>query len=261
MAHLFYKQDYFFQSYKMTRRGNPSIITSASFNFDKAIIRGGTRLMNTKRLLLLNIIILIVLVAGGFEAYLYYNRTVNYLSTDNAQIAGQQVTIAAPANGKLVDWKGSVGSNFSKDSRVGTIATTSTTGRTVNMDVTLPTNGTIVQNNAVADSFVAAGTPLAQVYDFNTLWVTANIEETEIDDIEMGQDVDIYVDAFPNSTLKGKVQQIGLATAGTFSLLPSTNSTSNYTKVTQVIPVRISIDDSKGVAIVPGMNVTVRIHK
>ena len=46
------------------------------------------------------------------------------------------------------------------------------------MKVTLPTNGTVVQSNAVQDSFVAAGTPLALVYDLSKLWVTANIEET-----------------------------------------------------------------------------------
>jgi multidrug resistance efflux pump len=217
--------------------------------------------MNTKRLVLMNIIILLVLVGGGFGSYAYYNKTVNYLTTDNAQIAGQQVTIAATANGKLTDWKGTVGSHFSKNATAGTIETTGADGKPVNVNVTLPTAGTVVQNNAVQDSFVAAGTPLAQAYDLNHLWVTANIEETSIDEVAVGQDVDIYVDAFPNSTLKGKVQQIGLATTGTFSLLPSSNTTGNYTKVTQVIPVKVSIDDNKGLAIVPGMNVTVRVHK
>ena len=77
--------------------------------------------MNARRLIFLNISILIILVGGGFTAYSYYNRTVNYLSTDNAQIAGQQVTIAAPANGKLIDWKGNVGDHFSKDNEIGTI--------------------------------------------------------------------------------------------------------------------------------------------
>ena len=217
--------------------------------------------MNTKRLVLLNVIILIVLVGGGFGAFSYYNRTVNYLTTDNAQIAGQQVTIAATSNGKLTDWKGSVGTRYSKDDTVGTITTTGTDGKPLQVPVTVPTNGTVVQNNGVENAFVAAGTPLAIEYDLNNLWVTANIDETKIDEIATGQDVDIYVDAFPNQTLKGKVQQIGLATSGTFSLLPSSNSTSNYTKVTQVVPVKVSIDDNKGVAIVPGMNVTVRIHK
>lgn len=217
--------------------------------------------MNTKRLLLLNIIILIVLVGGGFAAYAYYNRTVNYLSTDNAQIAGQQVTIAATTNGKLVDWKGNIGDHFSKNGTIGTIAGVDTEGKPTETPITLPTDGTVVQSNAVKDSFVAAGTSLAQVYDLNNLWVTANIEETSVDQIAVDQDVDIYVDAFPNQTLKGKVEKIGLATAGTFSLLPTSNSNANYTKVTQVIPVRISIDDNKGLEIVPGMNVTVRIHK
>jgi multidrug resistance efflux pump len=217
--------------------------------------------MSTKRLLLLNIIILLVLVGGGFGGYAYYNSAVNYLSTDNAQIAGQQVTIAATASGKLTDWNGNVGSTLSKDSTVGTIVTTDATGKPVNIDVTVPTNGTIVQNNAVQNSFVGAGTPLAVAYDLNNLWVTANIDETKINEVAVGQDVDIYVDAFPNNTLKGKVQQIGLATSGTFSLLPSSNTTGNYTKVTQVVPVKVSIDDNKGIAIVPGMNVTVRIHK
>lgn len=217
--------------------------------------------MSTKRLLLLNIIILLILVGGGVGGYAYYNGAVNYLSTDNAQITGQQVTIAAPANGKLTDWEGKLGDHFSKDSKVGTITTTDANGKPIDMNVTMPTDGTIVQNSGVQNSFVAAGTPLAKEYDFNNLWVTANIEETKIDEVTIGQDVDIYVDAFPNNTLKGKVQQIGLATAGTFSLLPSSNNTGNYTKVTQVIPVKITIDDNKGVAIVPGMNVTVRIHK
>src|ERR1700719_1031102 len=99
--------------------------------------------MSTRRLLLINIIILLVLVGGGFGVYSYYNSTVNYLSTDNAQISGQQVTIAAPANGKLTDWNGSVGKNLSAGATVGTIATTDATGKPVSMNVTVPTNGTV----------------------------------------------------------------------------------------------------------------------
>lgn len=217
--------------------------------------------MSTRRLLLLNIIVLIVLVGGGFAAYSYYNRSVNYLTTDNAQISGQQVTIAAPANGKLTDWKGNVGDHFSKNDEIGTVTVLGADGKPSTVSIDLPSSGTVVQSNAVKDSFVGAGIPLAQVYDLDKLWVTANIEETSIDKISVGQDVDIYVDAFPNNALKGKIEKIGLATAGTFSLLPNTNSTSNYTKVTQVIPVKISIDDYKGLELVPGMNTTVRIHK
>jgi len=58
-----------------------------------------------------------------------------------------------------------------------------------------------------------------------------------------------------------KLQSIGLATAGTFSLLPSDNASGNYTKEVQVIPVKVSIENYGGLDLVPGMNVTVRIHK
>jgi multidrug resistance efflux pump len=99
------------------------------------------------------------------------------------------------------------------------------------------------------------------LYDLNNLWVTANIEETKIRDVKLNQVVDIDVDAFPGNSMTGKVAQIGLATAGTFSLLPVTNTTANYTKVTQVIPVTIAIDNYRGFGIVPGMSAHIRIHK
>ncbi|GIN85399.1 multidrug resistance protein A [Heyndrickxia sporothermodurans] len=214
--------------------------------------------MNAKRMILINVILLIILVGGGFTGYYFYNRSVTYLTTDNAQVAGQQVNIASPANGKLVDWNAKTGDTFRKNETIATVQTIGDKGP-VDMDIKAPANGTIVQSNAVKNTIVAAGSPLAITYDLTNLWVTANIEETHIDEVQVGQDVDVYVDAYPNTTLKGKVQEIGLATAGTFSLLPSNNASGNYTKETQVIPVKISIDSTRD--LVPGMNVTVRIHK
>ncbi|NRD78601.1 HlyD family secretion protein [Bacillus sp. BRMEA1] len=219
-------------------------------------------MMKLGRMIILNVIILLILVGGGFVTYAYVNNNVNYLSTDNASIAGQQISIVAPTSGKLTDWTGNVGSSFSKDQQLGTILATGTgTAAPANIPVTIPTKGTVVQNNAVKDSFVAAGMPLATAYDMSNLWVTANIDETSINNVTPNQDVDIYVDAFPNTPLKGKVDSIGMATAGTFSLLPASNTTGNYTKVTQEIPVKITIDDPKGLKLVPGINVTVRIHR
>lgn len=216
--------------------------------------------MNAKRMFLINIILLVILVGGGFVGYYYYNKSVNYLSTDNAQVAGQQVTIAAPANGKITEWNGTSGDKFKKGDTIGKIQAISDKGASSEVDVKAPTDGTLVQSKAVKNSITAAGTPLAISYNLDDLWVTANIEETAIDDVKVGQDVDVTVDAYPNMKLNGKVEQIGLATAGTFSLLPSSNTTGNYTKETQVIPVKISLENA-GEKLVPGMNTTVRIHK
>lgn len=215
------------------------------------------------RMLFINIIILIILVGGGFLAYYYYNQSINYIKTDNASIDGQMITIVAPTSGKLTDWKGEVGQTFDSGAAVGTITGAPAPGAKIptTTDITFPQKATIVKQSAVKDAFVAAGTPLAQAFNMDQLWVTANIDETAINDVEEGQKVDIYIDAYPNEALEGTVQQIGLTTAGTFSLLPSSNSSGNYTKVTQVIPVKISIDDYKGIDLKPGLNVSVKIHK
>ncbi len=214
--------------------------------------------MSAKRLLLVNIIVILVIIIGGFTAYYFYNQSTLYLKTDDATVSGQQVVIAAPATGKLVSWDGQVGNDFTSGESVGQIAVA---GAPKPINVTMPQDATVVQNEAVQNEIVAAGTPLAYAYNMSNLWITANIKETQISDVKVGQTVDVYVDAFPGVSLKGTVKQIGLATASTFSLLPSSNDTANYTKVTQVIPVQISLQGDQGIGLVPGMNATVRIHK
>ena len=215
-----------------------------------------------KKLIIVNIITLVVLAAAGIGGYYYYDQATNYIKTDNAKIDGQQIVVAAPAAGKLEEWNGDFGKTFSANSEFGKILTVPSPGSNpTEVPVSLPTSATIVQSMAIKNQLVAAGTPLGYAYNLNNLWVTANIKETQVEDIKKGQDVDVYVDAYPDTTLTGTVDHIGLATASTFSLLPSSNSNANYTKVEQVVPVTISLDPNKSLDIVPGMNVSVRIHK
>jgi multidrug resistance efflux pump len=71
----------------------------------------------------------------------------------------------------------------------------------------------------------------------------------------------VAVDAFPNTPLTGYVREIQRGAAGEFSLFPETNTSGNFQKVAQVIPVKVAIQDRRGLDLVPGMNVTVHIHK
>lgn len=216
------------------------------------------------KVILVNILVLILILGGAAASVYYYNRSINYVTTDNAKIDGQPVTIAATASGQLVEWSGQVGKQYRAGDKVGAIqlaaAAGGTTGTAAKSELSFPVDGTIVQQSVVPNAFVTAGTSLARAYDMSHLWVTANIDETRINDIKQGQTVDVYVDAFPGTTITGHVDKIGLATAATFSLLPSSNTTANYTKVTQVIPITIALDGYNGLAIVPGMNVSIRIH-
>lgn len=110
-------------------------------------------------------------------------------------------------------------------------------------------------------AYVTAGTQLAVAYDFSTIYVTARVDETDIDDVHPGQLVDIEVDAFPGADLTGTVREVQGGAAGVFSILPESNTSGNFQKVTQVIPVEITIDQPGDLALVPGMNVTVKIHR
>jgi len=212
--------------------------------------------MKSSRLVIINIVVILLIVAGGGAAAYYYNQSINYIITDNAKVDGQAVAIAASESGVLSDWIGNVGQSYASGHTIGTLRTDRGT-----VDIKTPASGTIVQQNAVVNSIVGAGTTLARAFDLDNLWVTANIKETKINDVKLNQSVDIYVDAFSGTTLTGKVSQIGLATAGTFSLLPTSNTTGNYTKVTQVIPISIKLDGYRGLTLAPGMSAKIRIHK
>jgi multidrug resistance efflux pump len=102
---------------------------------------------------------------------------------------------------------------------------------------------------------------IAMSANLDQLYVTANLQETEIADAKVGNPVTIKVDAYPDAVITGHVERLGLGTNASFSLLPSSNSSGNFTKVIQRIPVRIALDSYQGQRLVPGLNVTVKIEK
>lgn len=73
------------------------------------------------------------------------------------------------------------------------------------------------------------------------VWIAANFKETQIDDIWIGQPVDLYVDAYPGKVFQGRVAGFSPGTGLSQSLLPPENATGNYVKVTQRLPVRIEL--------------------
>jgi multidrug resistance efflux pump len=95
----------------------------------------------------------------------------------------------------------------------------------------------------------------------SAIFVTARIDDTAIRDVHLGQQVDITVDAYPDITLTGYVREIQGSSAGVLSAVPQDNTTGRFQRLTQWIPVKITIADPKNLNLVPGMNVTVKIHK
>lgn len=211
--------------------------------------------MKTGRLVLINTIVFLILIAIGVAAVYYYQSSANYISTDNAKVSGDIVPVTSLANGKITDWKPSVGTNVTANQAIGKVATGAAA-----TSITSPIDGTIIQSSAVKGQLVAAGQTLGQVVDLNKLYVIANIEETDVKNVTVGQDVDIVADVDKGTTISGTVQSIGKATNSEFSLIPSQNASGDYTKETEYVPVKISME-SYSSQIVPGMNATVRIHR
>ncbi len=126
-----------------------------------------------------------------------------------------------------------------------------------------PIAGNVISIAAQPGQEVGPGQAIALVTDPNVS-ITAYVDESHINDVQVNQGVDITVDSVPDTTFHGYVRRIIPATASTFSLLPVNNFASgNYTKVSQRIPVQITLDGLQGKTLIPGSsaNVTIHIHQ
>ena len=124
--------------------------------------------------------------------------------------------------------------------------------------VTSPIDGVVAKKISNIGEVIKAGQPVAVIIDLNNIWVEANLEETQVEHVRLGQSVDIEVDAYPNTKFTGKVVNIGAATASQFALIPENRSAGNFTKVTQRIPIKIEVIDPAE-QLRPGMMVVVGI--
>ncbi|ATH59391.1 MULTISPECIES: HlyD family secretion protein [Staphylococcus] len=213
-----------------------------------------------KKMVLINVITIVVLVIIGVVGFHFYNQATSYVSTDNAKVDGEQIKVSAPASGEIKSLDIKNNEKLSEGDKVAEIAAKGEEGQAQNMDIKMPKQGTIVKVDGMEGSMAQAGTPIAYAYNLDETYVTANVDEKDIADVEEGKDVNIKLDG-EEAELKGKVKEVGKATASSFSLMPSSNSDGNYTKVSQVVPVKISLDSKPSKNVVPGMNAEVKIHK
>ncbi len=129
-----------------------------------------------------------------------------------------------------------------------------------NTRITAPRAGQLGQVAVRLGAYVNAGAQLTALVP-PQLWVIANMKETQMANIRIGQPATFSVDALDGARLRGTVERIAPATGAEFSVLPPDNATGNFVKITQRIPVRISVDPNQELAsrLSPGMSVVVRI--
>jgi len=121
-----------------------------------------------------------------------------------------------------------------------------------------PLEGVVDRKFVEAGEYVSPGQRLMLLHDPSKVWVEANIKETALRRLALGQAVRVRVDAYPDETFEGRIERIGHAATSTFALLPSPNPSGNFTKITQRVPVRIAVAQREG-RLRPGMMVEIKI--
>jgi len=129
-----------------------------------------------------------------------------------------------------------------------------------NTRITAPRDGQLGQIGVRLGAYVNSGAQLMALVP-RPRWIIANMKETQMANVRLGQPVTFTVDALEHFKMHGRVQRISPAAGSEFSLLPADNATGNFVKIAQRIPVRITVDSDQPEVdrLRPGMSVVVSI--
>ncbi len=244
-------------------------VTTPAASPEATVPSAARRHVTRRRLTLLGLSIVLVL-GGAFIAYAMYQDSLLYVSTDSAQLWGQQMQVGSLSAGRVVAIAPAIGTRVRKGDLLAQVAVPSQIGTHQNgsaklaflgdadsrVDVRAPIDGLVIAAPASVGDTVAAGQAIVTLVDPARLWVTANVDETKIGQVQVGQPADVHVDAL-DMTLPGRVEVVTPATASSFSLLPAMGSPGS--KTTQVVPVRIRMSLAQQPALL-GASAEVKIH-
>jgi membrane fusion protein (multidrug efflux system) len=180
------------------------------------------------------------------------------LDASQQKVTAAQASVAA-AQGGVTSAQGKLSQSSDPSQVEGALAQLSIAKKNLGYTrISSPIDGFVGEKSAEVGQTVSAGlTILTLIPDGpGQIYITANYKETQMGSMRVGQPVDIHVDAYPGKTFVGHVISINPASQNTYALVPAQNATGNFVKVTQRIPVRISIDtQDPNEPLRPGMSV------
>lgn len=193
-----------------------------------------------------------VLIGAGFWGYSYWQGS-QYFATDNAKVTAELYKLYPPTPGKLVRLDFSVGAYVDANEVIARIEN--------GPYIRSPINGQIVDCDVIVNEVLPTTAVVAVIADTDNIYINANIEETDILKIKEGQEAEVSLDALGGRKLAGHVIQVGHVTQSALSGNVTSYTTSGtYTKVTQLLPVRIELDENNAsLDKIIGTNATVRI--
>lgn len=197
-------------------------------------------------------VLIVAVILGCSIGYYFYSKSINYFTTDNAKVTAKMYPITPVSSGKILEWNVAAGDLVKRDEVLGR--------QEVLPYITSPIDGTVVKSDVIKNQTVGATSQLAIVADTANMYIGVNVEETDIMKIKVGQRADVEIDAYPGRTFNGTVTDIDDTTQTYFSSSPSSLTTSGtYTKVTQLIPIKVTIENNEKLPMTLGMNSVVTI--
>ena len=217
--------------------------------------------------------LLVVLGIAGIFGYRLWYDSANFVSTNNAQVTAALVQVGSINADRIISMDVDVGTPVAQGQVIAvvdipTMISKSETTDTPKMgfrdvqdqlvDVEAPISGVVAARWARVGDTVPEGQPIVTLMDPKQVWIVANINEKDVGRVRSGQFVEVHVDAL-GETLAGRVEAVSPVTAATFSLLPARNTSGNFNKVAQLVPVKITMQEDY-IPLIPGSSVKVKIH-
>jgi RND family efflux transporter MFP subunit len=202
--------------------------------------------------IILVLLLTLALATGAAIGFYFIWRGAGYLVTDNARVTTALIAIAPDIQGRLERFTAHEGSRVSENEIIGWVEG----GEAMRS----PVRGLVIHTNTVQGQAVSPMEPIAVIADLNRLHVVANIEETDITKIQVGQPAIVTIDPFGNRQFNGYISEIGHITSAELTgnaMFFNTGGT--FTRVTHLIPVKINILDDIDLESLIGVNARVRI--
>lgn len=204
-----------------------------------------------KKNVIFTAVAVLIMIGVGIWYYIYWQGN-HYFETENAKVTSQLYSVSPTTAGKLVKYTVEEGSQVKENQIIGRVENGSY--------LRSPIDGEVVKSNVTLNQIVSPTSPAVVIADTGDIYVGANIEETDIIKVKEGQQVNVELDAFPGKSFKAHVSEIEQTTQTALTGNATSFSTSGtYTKVTQLIPVKIKIDDTVSLNGVIGTNAKVKI--
>lgn len=211
-----------------------------------------------RKLLIIGILVTIVMALGGILFYYWYENTY-FVSTEDARISADFISVTPQISGKLLELNVDEGDTVTKNEILARQEMNNLPDTSVEQSlVRSPIDGIVVKKQGNVGELLSTGQTLITLAEPDKFYISANIEENKIKQIQVGQVVDITIDEYASQKFTGKVKSIGEISNSALSILSSQTS-GTFTKVVQRIPIKIELDDV-GNKILPGTNAVIKIH-